>query len=205
MKKIIIAILVLFSVKSFSQNQKATLHFRDDSEITGLGKIVGEQIKFRKEKGAEKTFYDHTKIKWLIIRENDVDVEYHYKIIEGKGTILLLQILEAGNVNLYKISSTYHNNKMMTSGFGGFGGFGGGMSFGVGGSFTISSYYVSKKDEDQVIHLGAKGTLFTKNFKKAASEYFKDCASLVEKIQNREYKKQNIVEIVEYYNEKCSN
>jgi len=46
--------------------------------------------------------------------------------------------------------------------------------------------------------------LFTKNFKKAASAYFKDCPSLVKKIQSRTFKKRDLEKIVSYYNNKCT-
>ncbi|MCF6280409.1 MAG: hypothetical protein L3J14_08690 [Flavobacteriaceae bacterium] len=83
------------------------------------------------------------------------------------------------------------------------------MDMGINGgfvgmnSYTITSYYVSKHDEPLLTYLGAKGSLFSKNFKKAASEYFSDCPKLVWMIKNKELKKRDIVEIVDYYNKNC--
>ena len=81
-------------------------------------------------------------------------------------------------------------------------GFGGGMHMTMGHSYNISSYYVRKENETEVTHLGSTSWI-SKNFKKAASNYFKDCPNLVEKLQNKEYKKKDIREIIDFYNEYC--
>ncbi|EDP71790.1 hypothetical protein FBALC1_04862 [Flavobacteriales bacterium ALC-1] len=43
-----------------------------------------------------------------------------------------------------------------------------------------------------------------KAFKKRASEFFSDCQSLVSKIENKEFKKEDLIAIVEYYNSNCA-
>jgi len=43
-----------------------------------------------------------------------------------------------------------------------------------------------------------------KAFKKRASDFFKDCPSLVAKIENKEFKKEDLIPIVEYYNTNCA-
>lgn len=199
MKKLIILLIVLSSTISYSQRQKATLFFKDGTKIEGLAKITsfGDKIKFKKNKKSEKVFYNSQQIDKIVIRENDVDKTYQYKIIKNKNTPQLLEPLKEGKVTLYRDLKQGYNPGMSMGGFGA-----GGMTFG-GGSYSISSYYVSKDGGNIVIHLGDSGTIFTKNFKKAASEYFSDCAELVKKIETREYKKRHIVEIVEFYNENC--
>ncbi len=71
------------------------------------------------------------------------------------------------------------------------------------GSKSSNNYYVSKSNTEEVFNLG-DGTPFTKNFKKAASNYFKDCPTLFHLIKNNEYKIKDIVKIVEFYNENCN-
>ena len=42
--------------------------------------------------------------------------------------------------------------------------------------------------------------VLSKSFKKTAAEFFKDCPSIVEKIENKSYKKDDLEEIVKFYN-----
>ncbi|MEO1033126.1 MAG: hypothetical protein AAFX55_17110 [Bacteroidota bacterium] len=44
----------------------------------------------------------------------------------------------------------------------------------------------------------------SKAFKQRASEFFSDCSSLVSKIENKEFKKKDLIAIVEYYNSNCA-
>lgn len=202
MKKILFTLILLITLSSFSQNQKATLFFRDGTSLEGLARITnfGDKIKFKKDKNSEKIIYNSQKVDKIVIRENDEDITYQYKIIKNRKTPLLLEPLKEGKVTLYRdLKQGYSPGMQM----GGYSAGGMGMNFGGGRSYSISSYYVSKDNGNIVIHLGDKGTIFTKNFKKAASEYFKDCSELVKKIQSKEFRKRDVVDIVEYYNENC--
>ena len=78
----------------------------------------------------------------------------------------------------------------------------GNAAFG-GYHYNINNFYVKNEGDSEVIHLGSN-QLFTKNFKQGASEFFKSCPELVEKIQNREFKKKDIVRIVRYFNLDCN-
>ncbi len=69
-------------------------------------------------------------------------------------------------------------------------------------TYDIKNLYVLRTGEEKATHLGSN-QLFTKNFKTAASVFFKDCTSLVTKIQNKDFKKKHIKEIVQYYNSEC--
>ena len=44
----------------------------------------------------------------------------------------------------------------------------------------------------------------TKSFKNRASTYFKDCPSLQTRIENKELKKEDLEEIVNFYNSSCN-
>lgn len=196
MKKIIVLSFLLVTFFSFSQNQKATLFFKDGTHQSGYAKIIGsDEIKFKKDKKAKKEIYNSDTIEALYILENDKNVVYHYKKVKNKKNLKLLELLEKGILTLYR-----DLNQGYTAGFaaGGVGGFGGG-----GRHYSISSYYVSKDENSEVYHLGSTD-LFSKNFKKAATDYFKDCPSLVSLIEARKLKKKDIVEIVQYYNKNCN-
>jgi len=106
-----------------------------------------------------------------------------------------LELVERGkNVSCYKdvVHGNMHqtfmpNGTVMTTGFWG----------------TITYSYLRKTDKEEAIYLTST-YWFSKNFKKAASEFFSDCPRLVTKIQDREFKKRHLNEIIEYYNTQCN-
>ena len=105
-----------------------------------------------------------------------------------------MELVTSGKVTLFTfLSEAYTPN--MTTAEGNFGHFG-------GYSRDITYYYLLREGEDQVTHLGSTD-IFSKNFKKAGSDYFADCPELVEKIQNKEYKKKHLEKVVRYYNKNC--
>ena len=83
------------------------------------------------------------------------------------------------------------------------GGTNGQMNMMHGNYYDIKNLYVTKGVNGDVTHLGLN-QLFSKNFKNAASDYFSDCPELVAKIQNKEYKKKHIRDIVNFYNLQCN-
>ncbi len=86
----------------------------------------------------------------------------------------------------------------------------GNMAFGMTGSAALPVFiptwhshnelYVARPGQEaQIIN---QVSLF-KGFKNRASEYFDDCPVLVEQLQERELKKEDLREIVELYNSTC--
>lgn len=206
MNKAIFFLLLIYNLSVQAQMQKATLFFKDGTELYGLARITssGKKIKFKKNNEAKSVTYSSKEIESiaLLVKKNGnstnkanlQNAHYFYKNIEGKRTELLLELIVKGKVNLFR------DLKIVGGGINTMGPQGPMMMR----SYTISSYYASREDSRTVIHLGDKGDLFGKNFKKAASEYFKDCPELVKKIQNNVFKKNDIVDVVKFYNKKCS-
>ncbi len=194
MKKLIFILAFLVVLPLAAQKQEAILYFKDSTVLKGLAKIThGKSILFKKNKDDKKIEYTFEELRCVEIKEKKKSenfTTYCYKIIPENGYSLLKQI-EVGKVNLYKFFDVYHSSKS-----------------GPNGSMTtknssISRYYIAKENIEIVTHLGSNGLFFDKKFKKAASNYFKDCPELVTKIQKKKYKKKHIEELVKYYNEKC--
>ncbi len=57
-----------------------------------------------------------------------------------------------------------------------------------------------KDDEEAVIF----NYIELKSFKKRATEYFSDCPDLITKFENNEFKREDLVQIVNYYNDNCA-
>lgn len=57
-------------------------------------------------------------------------------------------------------------------------------------------YFIPSKDSEKLILIKSN-----KHLRKIAPNYFKDCPTLIEKIEDKEYKKNDILEIIQFYNE----
>ncbi|RZS98804.1 hypothetical protein [Aquimarina brevivitae] len=203
MKKIrpyLIIITCLICVHAYSQRNKAILVFKDGTKIEGLAKINRAGIiKFRKAKGEKRVKYSFETLQYATLYDRDGGNTYFRLKVKGQSSPEILQRMQSGKVSLYKINTSGVNTMMMGGGAGG--GFGAPMVMTT--PYSINDYYVKKEGEEAVTHLGST-QLFSKNFKKAASDYFADCPVLVEKIQQREFKKKDIEAIVRFYNSQCT-
>ncbi len=195
-KKFVILILCLFTTLNvlLAQKTKAVIYFKNGDTITGLGKITGNYVKYRKNRKEKSSKLHFSKLERVKIYYTDEITNYVYLKVENQATPKVFEEVTVGDISLYRIVSQSYN-----SGFGAMGGTG----FSGGYSYTIKNFYLKRVEQDFVIHLGSN-QLFTKNFKKAASEFFKDCPKLVKLIQNRELKKRGLIEIVEFYNHQCN-
>ncbi|MDX1463538.1 MAG: hypothetical protein R3359_10815, partial [Marinirhabdus sp.] len=160
--------------------------------VKGEGRIKQNgAIKFRRnpaDKKQEVSFDSVTKVK--VKNFYGPDKFFVLAKIEDKRKPLVLELIEDGTVQLLlktKSGTSYTPNSSM----------GTGMT-----SYTKTDYYVRKVDE-AAVHLGANQG-FTRNFKLAASSYFKDCEVLATKIYNKEYVRDDIEAVVRYYNTECS-
>ncbi len=165
---------------------------KDKTTLIGLGKIKRDELKFRINENSEKKFIDATLIDKVSIEEKDEIVTYKYNKIIEKDTFEWMKLEIKGSINLYSIINTTYASSIPTGN--------GNMSYSGGG--TVSNYYLNRENEDGVSKITSIGGI-SKNFKKAASEYFKDCPKLVEKIQSKYYKKDEIEDIVIFYNKNC--
>lgn len=192
----ILLLLFLFFISSnvFSQKKKCILYFNDNTTIEGLGKIRSDgAIKFKLNDDSDSKIYAADLIDKIKINENGLTQTYRYKKEKGNFPLWLKVIVE-GKVNLYKndISGFYFGPT-------GAAGFGAPMAMSSG---PVIYYYVSHEGDTEVFKITSIGN-FSKNFKKAASEFFKDCPVLVEKVNAKTFKKDDIEEVVHFYNKNC--
>lgn len=184
-----------------AQKSEAKLVFKDGTVLKGLGKLKGTaSVKFRKNKKAKAKKYHFRDLESVQLYIEEFVKTYVYLPVKKKNKYRVLEEVVVGDISLYKIVSQGTHVPMGVGFSGAAGGMGMGMSMGSG--FSIKSYYLRKKGEKEVTHITSTD-LFSKNFKKAATAYFKDCPDLVEKIKTKEYRKREIRAIVEFYNSKC--
>lgn len=186
--------LLLFMISSAqAQWNKGTLYFRNGDVKKGLVKFNGtEKIKYKSNKEAKKVKYHFADLEKLDLSGKGIHGIYVYLLLE-ENLYQVVKQMETGKVNLYSLIRTYYAPSAMP-------GTGGTMT--MGNNVNINHLFVKAEGDEYPTHLGSND-LFSKNFKKAASEFFKDCPILAQKIQNKTYKKRDIQKIVAFYNQKC--
>ena len=190
--------LSLICTPLHAQKSKAVLTFKDGTVKNGLGKLISRnRVKFRSHKKAKPIKYHFKNLETVKMIQKEDSLTYVYIRVNNKKKPRVLEVKVAGILSLYELSQTHYS----AGHFGGPGGFGGG--FVPVYAYNINNFYVRKAGQKEATHLGSN-QLFTKNFKKAASTYFKDCPSLVQKIQSRTFKKRDLEKIVNYYNRNCT-
>jgi hypothetical protein len=196
MKKIITLLLLFISINSFAQI-KAAIFKNNGDVLKGFASISNHNsnlIKYRKNIGDKPQKFgpkDIDKVYFILV--NKSYIEYQFKTISKKN-IQLMKVLIRGKLSLYSFTETV--DYITHSSGRGFG------NVNIGKSHTSTHFYVSKKKNSIVDEFPKKSTF--KSFKKNASAYFKDCAKLVKKIKKREFKKSDVIEIVEFYNKECN-
>lgn len=182
-----------------AQRTEARLVFKNGTVLNGLGKLKGAAcVKFRKNKKTKAKKYHFKDLESVQLYNGDSRITYVYLLVKKKNKQKVLEEVIVGDISLYKMVSHGTHAPMGV----GFGAAAGGMGITMGTSFTIKNYYLRKKGEKEVTHITSTD-LFSKNFKKAATAYFKDCPYLVEKIATKAYRKRDIRAIIEFYNSKC--
>lgn len=181
MKKLLFTLTLLITLSSFGQKQKATLFFKNGVILEGFAHFgsFNSKISYKKTKKSKKLFFDAKTINKIIVHSKKEDSEYHYRRIKGRNSYAFIKPTLKGKVTLYIIKTESDQNHK-----------------------SITYFYVSKGVNEDLKELRSSLRHWT-NFKKIASNYFKDCPKLVKKIQSKEFRKRDIVEVVEYYNDNC--
>tara|TARA_R110000796_G_scaffold252631_1_gene389204 strand:+ start:89140 stop:89751 length:612 start_codon:yes stop_codon:yes gene_type:complete len=199
--KLFLLLILLISLNNavLAQKTEGTLVFKNGDIKEGLVKLAGSKsVKFKATKKEKPITYDFSDLEYAKIKNGDQSSLYTNVVVEGKDDPIVLEEIVKGKVTLYHLDS-----KGYSPGISVMGGVGGAPMYTGGNFYEIKNLYVLKKGETHAIHLGSN-QLFSKNFKAAASEFFKDCTHLVTKIQNKEFKKKEIKAIVEFYNTQCN-
>lgn len=178
----------------YAQKTKAILVFKNGEKKIGYAKLEKKQyVKFKGNKKAESVTYHFSELDYVQIEQNKEYKTYELVPILDKEP-KVLELIEKGRVNLYNESS--QSLRPMFTGANG-------QVYMAGNFISIKNLYVLRAKEEHAYHLGSD-QLFSKDFKQAASNFFKDCSKLVRKIQDKEFKKKEIRAIVKYYNSNCN-
>ena len=195
---ILITFLMVLN-QSFGQKTRAELIFKDGTILKGLAEPTKvNNIRFRKERKAKKIFYSFKEVDTLKVYYDFSPTIFVLVKIKDKTVPKVLEMARTGkNVTYFRDVSQGYAAPMRTPTAGG-----GFMMTGGGGQYNITYSYLRKSSEKEAVYLGSSNWM-TKNFKKGASNFFSDCPKLVLKIKNKEFKKRDLKEIIEFYNSNC--
>ncbi len=200
MKTLIITICLFCGGISFGQKRHANLILKDGTQLEGLAEVSpSKTIRFRKEQKAKKQWFTFHEVDTLkLYHRQDVAPTIYVNVpVKNRTAPLFLELVQKGKkvICYQEIATGYMEPAAFPNGS-----FNGGPN--TGRFYSISSSYLRRVNEKEAIQL-VSNQLFTKNFKKAATDFFADCPGLVDKIRNRELKKKNLNEIIDFYNTKC--
>ncbi|WP_284651862.1 hypothetical protein [Flavobacterium terrisoli] len=200
MKNFFLILIFLSSALCFSQRLKCTVYLTDGTTKEGVSRFkANDDVKFRMTDDSEPEIISKEKIEKINLEENGIIGTYRYKIAtEEIG--LWLKEEAVGEVCLYstRVSGFFYGGGASFNSAGGVG-VGAGVMMGGG---EVIHYYVCHQNDTEVFKITSIGNI-SKNFKKAASEFFKDCPELVGKIESKEFKKDDIEKVVWFYNNHC--
>ncbi len=194
MKKHIYLFIFLFAIGNFtcfSQSAEATMFFKDGDSIQGYAFIKNNKIKFRVSLDSKAEFWTS-----LMIEKVEFDTffgvkTYEYINLNEFGEPVLFELVTKGEVSLYRQSSSYW---ILDSSFPE-------NNFPNNHKVTTVTNYLIRQNEDYPSCLNCG--LFNK-WKKRTMDFLIDCPTLVKKIKKNEFREIHLQEIVEYYNDFCT-
>lgn len=189
MKKRLIFFLLISICSSFSYSQGSMkVYLKNSTTLSGLGTIQIKKVKIKDEnqKGSEKIKFKEIDSLEIYTKEGWQTLYFFESKDVSDRAYDYFFLEKKGKLSLY--SKSYSS----LTGY---------------GVFENTSYCI-KRDNESGVHNLAIGGLFKGTFIKKASEYFKDCPELVDKInksvQGFENKEKNLKNIVRFYNTKCN-
>lgn len=175
-------IVLLSMTHLFGQRDEAVLIFKDGSTMEGLAQLTNrEAIKFKETKKAKRQVYTFQEVDTLKIFFESRTITYTMVDVKDESDPELLEVLS-------KEGRVIHYQKTK---------YGGGIR-----PYAVHYTYLRKKSQDEATKFGSDA-LFAKNFKRVAAQFFSDCENLAKQIQNGQFERNDIKEIIKIYNEDC--
>ena len=192
MKLKLLSLLLIFTI-SFckAQLQPVTITLKNGEKLKGIGKKKGYTFKYKTDENAKPQEFEFSKIKSV-----EIGMSYEKKIVykffqvnDSENFIAVEELVSGNKAELFTTSATFNSAS---------------MAMGTGmGSQTATYYYIKKPNEERLTEFGAYSPL-TNDLKRKVKTYFSDCKSLIEKLENREFKvREGLEDIVIFYNKNC--
>ncbi|CAM3703621.1 hypothetical protein FLGE108171_11200 [Flavobacterium gelidilacus] len=196
-RKSFFLLILLASFFSFSQDQEATIFFKDGDSIQGFAMIKNEKIKFRISLDDKPDTWDSESVSKVEFYGFNIKKTFEYvKLSKHDKKPKLLEVLIKDKVSLY-LETIYTYSTGSNSGRGILPYYGSG---GITKKVSEENHYVKRTTDEfpTCINCYVLGS-----WKKKALEYFMDCPGLIKKINNHELREIHLVDIVYFYNDYC--
>lgn len=191
MKIIIPFLFLLFINFAFGQDyRQAKIIFNDSTSIKGFGEIKNNEIYFKVKQEDKPTKWSYDIAKGLTFYGYGFSEKYEYIKCDKHSKPKILEVIEEGNVTLYKDSRIFYTGNFTPSV--------GHLPTNISSFENISETFYVKRESEEF----ATNIFFS--FKTSAKKYFSDCLKIIEQINNRKFTKENIPDMVFYYNEYCN-
>ena len=194
MKKLLTLLTLLFALLSnncLSQSEDATIFYKDGDSIRGYAFVKNNKVKFRVSLDRKGEFWTSLMIEKVVFETFFGNITYEYIKINEYNDPILLELVSEGDVSLYRQTSSswildsnfpennHPNNRKVTK---------------------VINFLIRKNDDfPTCLNCG----LFNK-WKKRTMDFVIDCPTLIKKIKINEFREIHLQEIVEYYNDFCT-
>jgi hypothetical protein len=171
-------VFFLFLNYAFGQDyREASILFNDSTTIKGFGELRNNKIYFKLKQEDKPSEWQSDFAKGLIFTGYGFSEKYEYLKIDKNSKPKLVEVIEEGNVNLYKLAKLSYGGIHVT--IGGIGNSNFPQSAVPNGSNPYENYtetfYIKRKNE-------VYPTDIAFGFKKRAKRYFSDCEIILKKI-----------------------
>lgn len=207
MKKSFLLVLIsLFSISVFGKKVEGKIIRENDTLYVTLNIPVKlfdvdpnyESLQYRVK------YFDKTGKKITVWPDEAKEIQFKYnfenvRMLSRVNTIggkiflarsrIFLKLEKEGKLNLYSYYFTQHSGGMYNASTG---------MMSPGYSYSAERYVLQKGDQE----LKQPKTL---SFKKDMAQYFSDCPTLVKQIESRDFRKGDMEQIVDFYNQRCGN
>lgn len=175
---------------AFTQSNEATLFFKDGTSVKGFGTIKKNKIQFRASLNDEPDLWDEILVESIVFDPEETHIKYTFIKLDKFSKFKIMKVITEGEVTLYEhVVVDYFNLDD--------------PAIKIGFSYYPDSYkpektrhYLKKKNEEFPMLL--------KDGFGRIKKYFSDCETLVKKIENHQFYRNDIQQIVEYYNDICA-
>ncbi|HLF50951.1 hypothetical protein [Flavobacterium sp.] len=184
----LILLLFFISFQCFSQTQESTLFFKDGDSIPGFGMIQNNKVKFKIAIDSKAEFWDFESIVKIDFHGFKMTKTYEYVKLNAYSEPILIELVVKGEVSLYrKENSKWIGDNINNPG---------------SGRKIIEEINYLKRDKEEfptcinceILNSWAKNT----------SNFLSDCEYLVKKIKTNKFSSLQMKEIVETYNDFCT-
>lgn len=191
--KLLLLFFFTFSICN-AQMKPVSITFRNGEILKGIGKKKAYTFKYKIDENSKAQEFEFSTIKSVLI-EISYDEKVTYKFFQVKDSenfIAVKELVSGSKAQLYTTSFSFNTGGMGMDG----------MGMGMG-SQSVTFYYIKKLHEDKLTEMGTYSPL-TNDLKGRVKTYFSDCKSLIEKLENREFKvREGLENIVTFYNKNC--